>query len=240
MPHLTAHEVHVWSARLDVSPVAAARFYATLSTSERKRAARFRLKRDQQRFVAAHGVLRALLGQYLGVAPSQPSYCYTPGSKPGLGAQFADSLRFNLSHSADYVLIALAANVDVGVDVEAVRAQCDYAEIAQHYFTPAEIAHLNTVTSQQYAAAFLGCWTRKEAYLKACGVGLAVPLDSFAVLPASAAEQWLAKPGQGAETPEARQAWSLYSLQMPPGYIGALAIAGHGWHLQQYLWPPAA
>lgn len=240
MPHLAARDVHVWHASLDVSPAASARFYATLSSAERERAARLRFKRDQQRFIAAHGVLRALLGRYLAIAPQQPSYVYNPSGKPELAPQFGGRLMFNLSHSADCALIALAANVEVGVDIEAIREQRDYAEIARHCFTLAEVAQLNRLPGHLYATAFLGCWTRKEAYLKARGVGLGIPLNSFSVLPAAAPEQWLANPDQAAEGDDALQPWSLFALQLPPGYVGALAIAGHGWHLSQYQWQTPA
>lgn len=240
MPLLQAHEVHVWRASLDIAPATAARFYATLGSDERERAARLRFQHDRQRFIAAHGVLRELLGRYLQRSPSQPSYVYNAAGKPSLAPAFGGWLSFNLSHSADCALIALAANVDVGVDIEAIRALRDYADIARHCFTQAEIAQLNRLPSHLYAVTFLSFWTRKEAYLKALGVGLSVPLDSFAVLPAAAPEQWLLTPGQPAAGNAAPQPWSLYPLQTPPGYIGALAIAGHGWQLSQYRWHASA
>lgn len=220
MPHLQAHEVHVWSARLDISPAVCACFYATLSDSERERAARLCFKRDQQRFVAAHGVLRALLGCYLDTPPARLGYVYNTAGKPGLGPAFAERLNFNLSHSGDLALIALAANVNVGVDVEAIHTHAEYADIAQLFFSRAEVEQLSRLPDAHYAAAFLRCWTRKEAYLKARGDGFTIPLELLAA-------------DSGAPPP-----WSLYELQPAPGYIAALAIADSACCVSQYQWEP--
>lgn len=233
---LPAREVHIWRASLDVSPETSARLYATLSADERSRSARFRFKRDRQRFVAAHGALREILGRYLEAQPERISYAYNAFGKPDLSPAFDGRLTFNLSHSAGLALIAIAPGADVGVDLEYLRAQSDYADIARYFFSAAEADQLSALPDPLYADAFLACWTKKEAYLKACGNGLAVPLDGFSVpLTADPAEEPINLDAASSDIVPARP-WSLYSLQPAPGYIGALAIEGHGWCLSERLW----
>jgi 4'-phosphopantetheinyl transferase len=233
---LASDEVHSWCASLDVPPETSARLYATLTPDERSRSARFQFERDRQRFIVARGVLRDLLGRYLQTQPSRIDFVYNPFGKPDLGPEFANRVTFNLSHAADLALIAIAADSDVGVDLEYIRAQSDYAEIARRFFSAAEVDHLNALPSHLYVEAFFSCWTKKEAYMKACGEGLAIPLNSFSV-PVTT---------DPAHTPEdlsvaskdlvpARR-WSLYTLRPAPGYAGALAIEGTGWRLRQWQW----
>lgn len=210
---LACDEVHSWCASLDVPPEASARLYATLTPDERNRSARFRFERDRQRFIVAHGVLRELLGRYLRAQPGRISYVYNAFGKPALDGEFGGRLKFNLSHSAGLALIAIAAEADVGVDLECIRGQSDYAEIARRFFSAAEVGQLTALPSDRYAEAFIGCWTRKEAYLKARGVGLA-----------------------GFSVPPPDERWSLLTLQPAAGYVGALAIEGSGWRLSQWQW----
>jgi 4'-phosphopantetheinyl transferase len=137
---------------------------------------------------------------------------YNAFGKPALSPEFGSRLKFNLSHSADLALIAIAADADIGVDLEYIRAQPDYAEIARYFFSADEVDRLNRLPSHLHAQAFLSCWTKKEAYVKACGEGLAM-----------------------LHSPPARR-WSLYTLQPAPGYIGALAVEGSGGRLTQWHW----
>jgi len=233
---LASNEVHSWCARLDVSPETCARLCTTLTPGERDRSARFQLERDQQRFIVAHGVLHHLLGRYLQTHAGQITFVYNAFGKPDLSPEFGNRLKFNLSHSGGLALITIASGSDVGVDLEFIRAQSDYAEIARLFFSAAEVDHLNAIPSHLYAEAFFSCWTKKEAYLKACGEGLAIPLNSFSVPLTS----------DPVHTPEdlyvaskdlvpARR-WSLYTLRPAPGYAGALAIEGTGWRLRQWQW----
>src|SRR6185503_13898651 len=122
---LASDEVHSWCASLDVPPETSARLYATLTPDERTRSARFQFERDQQRFIVARGVLRDLLGRYLQIQPGKISFVYNAFGKPDLGPEFANPLKFNLSHSAGLALIAIATASDVGVDLEYIQAQSD-------------------------------------------------------------------------------------------------------------------
>jgi 4'-phosphopantetheinyl transferase len=233
---LASNEVHCWCASLDVPAETSARLYATLTCDERHRSSRFRFERDRQRFIVAHGVLRDVLRRYLQTTPSEITFAYNAFGKPDLSPVFGSGLKFNLSHSADLALIAVAADSNVGVDLECIRAQCDYAEIARHFFSTVEVDQLHALPSHLYAEAFFNCWTKKEAYLKARGEGLSIPLNSFSVPlttdPAlTCVDLYRAPPDN---VPAKR--WSLCTLQPAPGYIGALAIGGSGWRLRQWQW----
>jgi 4'-phosphopantetheinyl transferase len=224
---LASGEVHSWCASLDVPAETSARLYATLTPDERTRSARFRFERDRRRFIVARGVLRDLLGRYLQTQPGQIRFVYNAFGKPDLSPEFAGRLKFNLSHSGCLAVIAIATASDVGVDLEYIRAESDYAEIARRFLSAAEVDHLMALPSHLYAEAFFSCWTKKEAYLKACGEGLAIPLNSFSV-PLTT--------NPPAHAPVNLHGWSLYTLRPAPGYAGALAIEGAGWRLRQWQW----
>lgn len=220
-------EVDVWCAALDQPAATAARLHAMLSAEERKRSARFRFPRDRRRFVTAHGVLRELLGRYLEAPAEAIGYAWNAFGKPELAGEFAGQLEFNLAHSAGLALIAFARAARVGVDLEYLQAQADYAEIAEEFFAPAETEQLNRLSPPHYAEAFLACWTKKEAYLKASGEGLLSELNSFSV------------PLGGPVAAEAAvddKNWSFFTLRPAPGYIGALVVAGGGWRLSERHW----
>ncbi len=214
---LNPDEVHTWCVGLDVSPETCVRLHATLASHERSRCARFRFEHDRRRFVVAHGVLRELLARYLQIPPGRIRYVYNAFGKPDLSPEFGNLLRFNLSHSAGLALIAIAANASVGVDLEYIRAQPDYVEIARRFFSTAEVERLRRLPRHLRAKAFFNCWTRTEACVKAHGEGLA----NF-------------EGASNGSSPAGR--WSLYTLRPAPGYIGALAIEGSGWRLAQRQW----
>jgi 4'-phosphopantetheinyl transferase len=194
--------VHCWCVSLDVPPETVAGLYATLTSDERNRSARFRFARDRQRFVAARGALRDLLGRYLGTRAGRIRFAYNAFGKPALSSEFGSRLRFNLSHSADLALIAITTEAGIGVDLEYIRPQPDHVEIARCFFSAAEVDRLSRLPSHLYPQAFFSCWTKKEALVKARGEALAIPLPS---LP---------------------RGWSVYTLQPAPGYIGALVVEG--------------
>jgi 4'-phosphopantetheinyl transferase len=233
---LASGEVHSWCASLDAPPETSARFYATLAPDERTRSARFQFERDQQRFIVARGVLRDLLGRYLQTQPGRVRFVYNAFGKPDVSPEFGNRLTFNLSHSAGLALIAIANASNVGVDVEYIRARSDYTDIARHFFSAVEVAYLMALPSHLYAEAFFSCWTKKEAYLKACGEGLAIPLNSFSVpLTTDRAHTPVALYAASKDIVPASR-WSLYTLRPAPGYAGALAIEGSGWRLSQWQW----
>ena len=228
-------EIHVWCAELDPPGGAAERLGAILSPDERTRAARFCLERVRSRFVVCRGVLRTILGRYLGGAPEGLRFVYGDRGKPALAPPEGTDLRFNVSHSDGLALFAVARGREVGVDVERLRPLPRVERIAERFFSLPERKALLELPPERRAEAFFTCWTRKEAYVKARGEGLGHPLDQFAVslVPGEAARLWAA--GDGDEREIAR--WSLDALVPAPGYVAALAALGGGWRLARREFP---
>jgi 4'-phosphopantetheinyl transferase len=234
---LNLDEVHVWGADLDVSPQCLGILRQTLDEAELARAAQFAFERDRRNFVAAHGMLRAVLGRHLAVEPGQIRFSYGPHGKPAL-ANGPDSgyLRFNMSHSGALALYAVARGLEVGVDVELVREDMDCKQIAERFFSPGEVAAIRAIPEGERHEAFFKCWTRKEACVKAVGEGLSIPLDRFEV---SAQLGRLkrqvhigAGAGEGAD-------WWVLDLLPGPGYVAALAARGQGCEVTCRQWPEA-
>jgi 4'-phosphopantetheinyl transferase len=213
------NEVHVWTARLDREAEELHDLEATLSPDERARADRFHFARDRQRFVAARGVLRTLLGKYLRQAPASLEFSYGPYGKPSLaGANAARGLSFNLAHSAELAVYAISRQRNLGVDVERIKPESAGEDIARRFFSAREVGDLQTLPPEARVAAFFNCWTRKEAYLKATGMGLQTPLDSFSV------SLWPGEPAQFLAGVEAR--WHLAAFDPSEGYTGAVVYDG--------------
>src|SRR5207245_4894451 len=142
----------------------------------------------------------------------------------------------HLARSAGLALIAIATASSVGVDLEYIRAQSDYADIARRFFSAAEVDYLNALPRHRYAETFFSCWTKKEAYLKACGEGLAIPLNSFSVPLTTDPAPALVDLHVASKDIVPANCWSLYTLRPAPGYAAALAIEGTGWRLRQWQW----
>jgi len=216
--------VEVWRASLDQEPDVRARLEAVLDRDERERAATFRFDRDRNRYVVGRGLLRTLLARYLDRAPEELRFRYGRERKPSL---VGDELRFNLAHAEGTVLYAFSSAFEVGVDVELLRPDAADTRVAERFFSPREVAALRALPKSDQPHAFLACWTRKEAFLKARGDGLMLPLDSFDVTLA---------PGEPAEllrtawAPEERTRWQLADLsETARGEIAALAASARGW-----------
>jgi 4'-phosphopantetheinyl transferase len=233
-PSLAANEVHVWAARLDVSSATLASFAATLSLSERERASRFHFERHRHRFIAGRGLLRALLGRYLEVEPMRIEFTYGAAGKPMLAASDPQTaLHFNLAHSKDLGLIAITRSGPVGVDVEQIRALNDAEELVARFFSQREHATFKDLPDSEKPAAFFNLWTRKEAWLKATGEGIAHSLHLVEVsfLPGEPARLLAIPESLGQGTP-----WTLMDLQPAPGFAAALAIAVLDRKIQCWRW----
>src|SRR5580704_12029589 len=177
---LPEDEVQLW--RIDLEAVGAdeSRWRKTLSPDELDRASRFHFPRDRQRFAASRSQLRILLAGYLGIDPAAVSFSYSEKGKPSLGAAHAGSnLQFNISHSGGVTLLAFARGREIGVDVEQLRSDFEVEAIARRFFSPSEQRQLAALPAEKSVDAFFRCWTRKEAYIKAIGDGLSLPLDQF-------------------------------------------------------------
>ena len=220
---LAAGEVHIWRAFLNCEPSVPSRFESTLSPDERARAGRFIFETDRSRFVMARGILRDLLGGYLLLSPAEIQFCYGNRGKPALDPKTnSSSLQFNLSHSGDVALYAFAGRRRVGIDVERFRPELAGDEIAKRYFSAKEVDELTALPAESRTEGFYLCWTRKEAYIKATGDGLQVPLDSFDVS---------LSPGQSA-TLSTRDGidWGITSfnptVSPEPRYAAAMVVEG--------------
>jgi 4'-phosphopantetheinyl transferase len=227
-PELISADVHVWRAGLDVSTERLAIYDAMLAEDERARAARFRFERDRNHFIAGRGVLREMLGRFLGQPGEALKISYSDYGKPFLPGK---RLQFNLAHSGGLALYAFCLDDPVGVDVEVERELSDALQISGRFFSPTERAVLRTLPEEEIIPAFFRCWSRKEAFIKAVGEGLSYPLDAFDVALAPGEPARLVAI-RGSEK-EAR-AWSLTSLGLPPGYHGALALKSRNKTLQLF------
>jgi len=229
---LPENEVQLW--RLDLEAVAAAegRWQQLLSGDERTRARRFLAAQVRRHFVATRGLLRILLAGYLGTEPARLKFHYSVREKPGLAEPYAASgICFNVAHSGGVALLGFGRRREIGVDVEQVRRDLDVDAIARRFFSAEEQKQLTAVSSAERYEAFFRCWTRKEAYLKARGEGLWLPLDQFDVnLEAGADNALLATRPDPSEAAQ----WSLREVAVGPGYLAALCVAGHGYHLQDW------
>ena len=231
-PTLRRDEVHVWRASLAQTEVE--RFQELLSTDERERADRFRFSRDRDNFIVARATLRKILGQYLRVPPAQLRFSYNSFGKPELHPSTGDSaLLFNLAHAGQLALYAITSGREVGIDVECVREDVDCGEIATHFFSRREVAALRALPSEAQTQAFFNCWTRKEAYIKARGAGLSLPLDKFDVsLSPHEPAALLSTQGGAQETAH----WSLRELVPGSPYVAAVAVEGRDWQLRCWQW----
>jgi 4'-phosphopantetheinyl transferase len=234
---LPQNEVHVWCASLDLDPVDLEDLRATLTSDERARAARFHFPKDQQHFVTARGTLRMILARYLDRAPAQLEFCYGPFGKPELAPSLdAAGIRFNLSHSQGLALYAVTRHYEIGVDLEGVRANFAWEEIASRYFAPQEVEALRLVPAPSRAGAYLNCWTRKEAFVKARGEGLSLPLDQFEVS---------VTPGEPARLlritgdPQEASQWSFQQLEPAPGFVAAIAVRAARCEFKHWEWKEA-
>jgi 4'-phosphopantetheinyl transferase len=199
------------------------------------RATRFYFEKDRRHFIVARGVLRAILGRYLDLAPECLSFCYSSYGKPALsGEPDLNSIRFNLSHSYGVALYAVTRGREVGIDLERIRSDLAVAQIAARFFHRREIEMLRALPGEMQNRAFFRCWTRKEAYIKARGEGLSLPLDRFDV------SLDPGEPGMvdgASRDPSEASRWSLQELNPIPGYAAAVAVEGHDWHLTCWQWP---
>lgn len=209
--------MHVWCLRLCAAPSTLENLRVALNDEERDRADRFRFPLHRDQFVIARGALRHLLARFLGIAAGDVKFQYAPKGKPE--CQSDRALRFNLSHSGDMAIYAFVRNREVGIDIEQHREMKDLEAIAKRFFAAGEIEHLMSLAPADRSDAFFRCWTRKEAFIKAIGDGLSLPLDSFRVslLPG--------QPVSILDTPaEQREKWQLIDVTPCTGYSAALAI----------------
>lgn len=215
-------EVHVWRMELVQPDDVLHRFWTTLDPDEALRANRFHFEQHRHAFVVARGFLRDVLGRYLGTKPESLQFAYGAYGKPALNGQHQSTrLRFNMSHSHNLALLGITEDNQIGVDVEYMRADFASADIAQRFFSRAEVEVFNALAEDDRVAAFFRCWTRKEAFIKATGKGLSQSLDGFDVTLA---------PGVAAELlrveEEDASRWFMSDIDVGTEYAAALAVEG--------------
>jgi 4'-phosphopantetheinyl transferase len=220
--HLGVHDVHVWHAGL-TNVEDAHNLEPMLSPDENERAARFRFPEHRRRFVIARGRLRQLLAAYLEVLPREVGFAYSEAGKPELAAVHTRDICFNVSHSREIAVFAFAIGRKVGVDVEYIRYDVDVEEIPPRFFSQMEQQTLAALQGQQKFEGFFNCWTRKEAYVKAVGSGLSLPLRDFDVslMPGEPARLLATRP-----VAKLADQWSMESLELGLEYAAALVVEG--------------
>ena len=215
-PAIAEREIQVWSLSLSVSSEAGEEFGRVLSADERERVARFRLPQLKERFTAAHGALRHLLGAYLGQSPGTIRFEYGAQGKPRIDSP----LCFNMSHSDDRLVVAIAHGADIGIDIERCRANEQMEQIARDYFSPEEAGHVLSAPPAQRPRTFLSVWTRKEAFTKAVGCGLGCALTSFSISPLAHEPAPVVRLDESARHEEK---WMTRGILKDPDYVAGLA-----------------
>ena len=227
---LSTNEVHVWYVSLDRSPKSLPRLESLLSPDEQIRVRRFHFDKDRNNFIVSHGLLRVVLGGYLGIEPSQVQLCYGPYGKPSIETLYQGRmLQFSLSHSKDLALFAVNWDRLIGIDVEHIRPVPEANCIAEQFFSPNESAMMRSLLLEQRQDAFFRIWTCKEAYLKASGYGITGSLTETEVS-VSPEEPVRLVSVHGSQRDASL--WQLEILSPSPDYLAALAVQGHEWYIK--------
>ena len=225
---LANHQVQVWQAWLDCSAQELIRYSALLSEDEQRRAGRFHFESDRNHYIVARGLLRLLLSAYLDIPPAQVEFCYGPQGKPGLPTQVGNHLEFNLSHSKGLGVFAFGRGNPIGIDVEYIRPMPDEDRFAEQFFSAAEIAWLAAHRGAEKVAGFFKIWTGKEAFFKASGDGLTLPISQAVIdLDGGPSVRLAAIAGDPAQAAR----WQIFSFEPVSGYQVALAAEGQDWQV---------
>jgi 4'-phosphopantetheinyl transferase len=219
---------HVWAVALDEAAFEMESWSARLSPDEQERADKFKFERDRRRYLVAHTALRDILARYTRADPASLQFITGAHGKPKLAPPLADSIDFNLSHSHDRALVAVNDRREIGVDIEFVKTDFEFFEIAKHFFTEREVAALATLPESLQRQAFYKCWTSKEAFLKAKGSGLSGQLD----------EVEIALDREQVRIEAAVAGWALKDLDFGDGYEAALVTQDQPAQVSCYRWQP--
>jgi 4'-phosphopantetheinyl transferase len=229
---LAADEVHVWRARLDIPQPAADSLLNLLNPEEQDRAAKFKFPDPRNIFVISRAFLRSALGAYLKTSPRELRFWTTSHGKPELTGH--PDLRFNLSHTEGMAVLGIVRQREIGIDVESLTREVNTLELADRFFSAVEAKWVRSQPESEQTRAFLYCWTAKEAYVKAHGEGLSLPLDGFSVIPTlQPSPLHLDVFGDASESAR----WSMWQLEMPAGFCAALGVEGGGYTLRYGDWP---
>jgi 4'-phosphopantetheinyl transferase len=221
-PESSTSSIYIWQFPLTISDGSLDNFATLLSEDERTRAARFRFEKDARRFTVARATVRSILGSYLKVSARDLRFDYSRHGKPVLADDTTD-IRFNISHSSDLAMLAVTRGREVGVDLETTRDNVEIDQLATRFFSEHECAALREISNTQRLRAFFRCWTSKEAFLKAQGIGLSRSLESFdvEVNPKLPARLLATRPNA-----EEAEHWSLHDVPTEENYAAAIAWEG--------------
>lgn len=217
-------DTHVWQLSLQISKEKQDYFQSFLTEDEIKRALRFHFDNHRNHFIAARGQIRFILGKYLKIQPDRLEFEYNTYGKPAVKG---NTVFFNLSHSHHLALLAIHAKNDLGIDIEWKGRKINYLEIGQRFFSENEYRELASLSPELQGDGFFNCWTRKEAYIKALGEGLHIPLAQFEVSLIPGEPTMLRSTNHN---PQAINTWKLMEVTINPDYAAALAIKKNADH----------
>jgi len=218
---LADDEVHIYYADVDSLLCCAGILENTLSDKENLRKYRFLFWKDKYSYIVSRGLLRVILGAYLGDEPKNLVFINGPHGKPILdGGSNPDGIRFSVSHSNRRVVYAINRGREIGVDIEKIRPEFSFDEISDKYFSAREAAFLRTLPVHDRKEVFFTYWTLKEAFMKGTGEGFSLPLNRFEIT--HDPPKVLSLQGDS----EATARWSIRSMHLEPGYAAALAVEG--------------
>lgn len=229
---LASNEVQLWRVDLAAIRHEEVRWRELLSDDEIARAERFHFPTDRQNFAAGRAWLRMILAGYLCTDPKTLIFAYAKNEKPYLAPPFdRHAVDFNLAHSGGIALYAFARNRHLGVDIEHRKRDFDFAAIARRFFSEHEQKEFSQAPADEKLGAFFRCWTRKEAYIKATGEGLSLPLSQFDVSIAEDCEDALV-----ATRPDPIEAtrWRLSNVPAGKDYVAAVCARGRDWILKSW------
>ena len=219
---LSANAVHIWSASTDIDEKQLHYLQSIISEDEQKRAAKFYFEKDRVRFIVARGFLRMILACYIKKTPEEFRFRYNKFGKPSLENINNNNVQFNLSHSDKMIVYGFTSCRDIGIDIERIRTSEDTVQILDHFFSELEKEEFKMIPEEKKKETFYQCWTRKEAYIKARGEGLSIPLDDFSVtlIPGSPAK--LIK----ADKDSAVTQWHMKDISVASGFAAAAVVSG--------------
>ena len=227
-------ETHIWRAFLEEKSLPMLALFNVLAIDEQNRASKYLFKKDREHFIVARGALRMILSRYLGIQPDKICFSYNSYGKPELNISEAggNTLQFNVSHSGGVALYAITRAREIGIDIEYMREANASLDVADRFFSSLEVSIIRGLPSCLQTAAFFTCWTRKEAYIKAIGMGLARSLSDFSVFILQRS------PTDSLSINDIRldDKWSLMTLPTEPDFMAALAVAGPIGTLRYFNW----
>jgi 4'-phosphopantetheinyl transferase len=229
------HEIHVWHTDLTAQESAIDRLSLLLDQHEQSRAARFIVPEPRIQFVLSRAFLRITLGHYLQIEPAEVRFRTAEHGKPELAEQ--GGIRFNLSHTDGATVIAVTRAGRVGVDIERIRHNLDPLQLGKRFFSAKESEWLQSQPPSHRFAAFFACWTAKEAYVKACGSGLATPLDRFGVVSGSGDTELQL---EIYDQPEDSERWSMWQLDLGTDLRSAVAVEAVNCQIRLGRWSALA